>query len=109
MSGLEMSGLEMGDAPFCAGDCLGVNRGIRSGPLRGPSARSTYGRDSAGSSSSGARAAAFAGRKRWISAMNPHIPDSSAAHADVRLVQMQVAKLRKSQTISPTSCESSKT
>jgi hypothetical protein len=109
LSGLVESGLEIGYAPFCVGGCLGVNRGIRSGPLHGPSARSTYGRESAGSSSSGARAAAFAGRERWISSMNPHIPDVFAAPADVRLVHVQVLKLRKSQLISPTSRESSKT
>jgi hypothetical protein len=82
-AGLALSGLETGGAPFGAGGCLGVNLGIRSGPLGGPSDTSTYGRDSAGSSSSGAMAAAFADRERWISAMNPHIPDVSAAHADV--------------------------
>jgi hypothetical protein len=98
----------MGVAPLCAGGCLGVNRGIRSGPLRGPSGMSTYGRDNEGSSSSGAMAAAFAGRERWISAMNPH-SGRLCGHADVRLVHVQVAKLRKSQLISPTSLESSKT
>src|SRR5437660_2873747 len=62
-AGLAVSGLEMGGVPFCVGGCLGVNRGIRSAPLRDPSGGSTYGRDSAGSSSSGAIAATFADRE----------------------------------------------